>query len=36
VPDAQLVELADCGHVTYAEQPDAFAAAVRRFAHGVL
>ena len=30
--DAQLVELTDCGHVTYAEQPDAFAAAVRTFA----
>jgi 3-oxoadipate enol-lactonase len=33
VPAAQLVELSDCGHVTYAEQPDAFAAAVRTFAH---
>jgi 3-oxoadipate enol-lactonase len=32
VPSAQLVELTDCGHVTYAEQPDAFAAAVRAFA----
>lgn len=32
-PSARLVELADCGHVTYAEQPDAFAAAVRSFAH---
>lgn len=33
VPSARLVELPDCGHVTYAEQPDAFAAAVRSFAH---
>lgn len=32
---AQLVELADCGHVTYAEQPDAFADAVRTFARTV-
>jgi pimeloyl-ACP methyl ester carboxylesterase len=32
VPAAQLVELADCGHVTYAEQPEAFADAVRAFA----
>jgi pimeloyl-ACP methyl ester carboxylesterase len=32
VPSAQLVELVDCGHVTYAEQPEAFAAAVRAFA----
>lgn len=32
VPSAQLVELPECGHVTYAEQPDAFAAAVRAFA----
>lgn len=32
VPGAELVELADCGHVTYAEQPDAFADAVRGFA----
>lgn len=32
VPSAQLVELPDCGHVTYAEQPDRFAAAVRAFA----
>jgi pimeloyl-ACP methyl ester carboxylesterase len=29
--DARFVELADCGHVTYAEQPDAFAQAVRSF-----
>lgn len=32
VPDAQLLELPSCGHVTYAEQPDAFASAVRTFA----
>ncbi|MGH9181325.1 MAG: alpha/beta fold hydrolase, partial [Acidimicrobiales bacterium] len=25
LPDARFVELDDCGHVTYAEQPDAFA-----------
>jgi pimeloyl-ACP methyl ester carboxylesterase len=31
-PSVDLVELPDCGHVTYAEQPDAFAAAVRAFA----
>lgn len=36
VPSAQLVELPSCGHVTYAEQPDAFAAAVRSFATRVL
>ena len=30
--DARFVELADCGHVTYAEQPDAFAHAVAVFA----
>lgn len=36
VPSAELVELADCGHVTYAEQPDAFADAVRAFAHRAL
>lgn len=35
VSSARLVELSDCGHVTYAEQPDAFAAAVRTFAHDV-
>jgi 3-oxoadipate enol-lactonase len=35
VPSAQLVELPNCGHVTYAEQPDAFAAAGRAFAHRV-
>ncbi|MGH3369045.1 MAG: alpha/beta fold hydrolase [Nocardioidaceae bacterium] len=32
LPDARFVELADCGHVTYAEQPDAFAEAVSVFA----
>jgi 3-oxoadipate enol-lactonase len=32
LPDARFVELADCGHVTYAEQPDAFAGAVSVFA----
>jgi pimeloyl-ACP methyl ester carboxylesterase len=30
--DARFMELADCGHVTYAEQPDAFAHAVTVFA----
>jgi pimeloyl-ACP methyl ester carboxylesterase len=32
LPDARLVELTDCGHVTYAEQPDRFADAVSVFA----
>ena len=32
VPGAELVEFPDCGHVTYAEQPDAFADAVRGLA----
>lgn len=32
LPDARLVELEDCGHVTYAEQPDTFARAVSVFA----
>ena len=32
LPDARLIELADCGHVTYAEQPEAFAHAVSTFA----
>jgi len=32
---AELVEFADCGHVTYAEQPDLFAETVRRFANSV-
>ena len=35
VPSARLVELSQCGHVTYAEQPDAFADAVRTFACSV-
>jgi pimeloyl-ACP methyl ester carboxylesterase len=32
VPSAEQLELANCGHVTYAEQPDVFADAVRGFA----
>jgi pimeloyl-ACP methyl ester carboxylesterase len=32
LPDARFIELAACGHVTYAEQPDAFAHAVTVFA----
>jgi len=32
VPDARYVELRDCGHVTYAEQPDTFAHALSTFA----
>ncbi len=32
VPGARLVQIANCGHVTYAEQPDAFAHAVATFA----
>ncbi|MGB8649217.1 MAG: alpha/beta fold hydrolase, partial [Mycobacteriales bacterium] len=32
VPSAALLELPSCGHVTYAEQPEAFAEAVRAFA----
>lgn len=32
LPDARFVELDECGHVTYAEQPDAFARAVSVFA----
>ncbi|MGH3372505.1 MAG: alpha/beta fold hydrolase, partial [Nocardioidaceae bacterium] len=32
LPDARFVELDDCGHVTYAEQPDAFATTVSVFA----
>lgn len=35
VPSARLLELSHCGHVTYAEQPDAFADAVRTFAGSV-
>jgi pimeloyl-ACP methyl ester carboxylesterase len=31
LPGARLVEIEDCGHVTYAEQPDAFADAVSVF-----
>ncbi len=32
LPDARFVELVDCGHVTYAEQPDQFARALSAFA----
>jgi pimeloyl-ACP methyl ester carboxylesterase len=32
LPDARFVELEDCGHVGYAEQPDAFFRAVSAFA----
>jgi pimeloyl-ACP methyl ester carboxylesterase len=32
LPDARFVELEECGHVTYAEQPGAFARAVSVFA----
>jgi Predicted hydrolases or acyltransferases (alpha/beta hydrolase superfamily) len=32
VPGARLLDLPDCGHVTYAEQPAAFASAVSAFA----
>jgi pimeloyl-ACP methyl ester carboxylesterase len=35
VPAAELVEFSHCGHVTYAEQPDDFADAVRAFARRV-
>jgi 3-oxoadipate enol-lactonase len=35
LPDARWVELEDCGHVTYAEQPEQFTAAVRAFAHEI-
>ena len=35
LPHARLLELDDCGHVTYVEQPDRFAAAVRAFAGSV-
>jgi 3-oxoadipate enol-lactonase len=35
VPSARLLELSRCGHVTYAEQPEAFADAVRTFATNV-
>jgi 3-oxoadipate enol-lactonase len=33
LPDVRVMELADSGHVTYVEQPDAFAAAVTAFGH---
>jgi 3-oxoadipate enol-lactonase len=32
LPDVRFIELDDCGHVTYAEQPEAFANAVTVFA----
>jgi 3-oxoadipate enol-lactonase len=32
MPDTRVVELEECGHVTYAEQPGAFARAVSVFA----
>lgn len=32
LPDARFIELADCGHVTYAEQPQAFGGVVSTFA----
>lgn len=32
LPDSRFVELTDCGHVTYAEQPEQFAHAVSVFA----
>jgi 3-oxoadipate enol-lactonase len=32
LPDTRFVELGECGHVTYAEQPGAFARAVSVFA----
>jgi pimeloyl-ACP methyl ester carboxylesterase len=35
IPGADLIELTGSGHVTYAEQPAAFAAAVREFARRV-
>jgi len=35
IPGAELVELAGSGHVTYAEKPEEFAAAVRDFARRV-
>jgi pimeloyl-ACP methyl ester carboxylesterase len=31
LPQGQLLELAHSGHVTYAAQPEAFAAAIRAF-----
>ncbi|MFP5318002.1 MAG: alpha/beta fold hydrolase [Acidimicrobiia bacterium] len=36
LPDTRWVELEDCGHVTYAEQPEQFTAAVRAFAREIL
>jgi 3-oxoadipate enol-lactonase len=36
LPDARFVEIPDCGHVTYVEQPEAFAAAVTAFAREIL
>jgi pimeloyl-ACP methyl ester carboxylesterase len=36
IPGAKLVEMRDCGHVTYAEKPVEFAAAVHSFAHGLM
>ena len=35
LPRGRLLELADCGHVTYVERPDEFASAVSTFAAGV-
>jgi pimeloyl-ACP methyl ester carboxylesterase len=35
VPSGELVEFPNCGHVTYAEQPDAFADGVRGFTRAV-
>jgi pimeloyl-ACP methyl ester carboxylesterase len=35
IPYAHLLELDNCGHVTYVEQPEAFAAAVASFARGL-
>jgi pimeloyl-ACP methyl ester carboxylesterase len=35
LPDARFVELETCGHVTYAEQPEAFAHAVSMFAREI-
>jgi 3-oxoadipate enol-lactonase len=32
LPDARVVELEDCGHITYLERPDAFERALRAFA----
>lgn len=36
LPDARLLELEGCGHVTYAEQPERFAEAVATFADEIL